>query len=187
MSHYSGSVPDTAARRTDWLELAACKDAEDAMFPGSLEDDIAHAKSFCRRCPVVDSCLQWALATGEEHGVYGGLTEAERHELRSRPATRISIDEYAGTPKPQHPGRTLNEAWETYTEPDGEHLLWTGGRTVYHAHGDVTPNRLAFYLDRGRWPQGDTKRTCGVRGCVKPAHLTDRVERAEEADLKVTT
>lgn len=186
MSHYSCSVPDTATRTTDWLADAACKDAEDAMFPGSLEDDIAHAKSFCRRCTVVERCLQWALATGEEHGVYGGLTETERRTLSRQTARPISIDEYAGTPKPQHPGRTLNEAWETYTEPDGNHLLWTGGRTIYHPDGEVTPNRLSFYLDRGRWPQGDTRRMCSVRGCVRPAHLNDRVERAEEADLKVT-
>lgn len=186
MSHYSGSVPDTATRRTDWLATAPCAADPEAMFPGSLEGDIERAKSYCRRCPVVERCLQWALETGEQYGVYGGLTEAERHTLRQRPARPISIDEYAGTPKPQHPGRTLNEAWDTYTEPDGNHLLWTGGRTIYHPDGEVTPNRLSFYLDRGRWPQGDTKRSCSVRGCVKPAHLTDRVERAEEADLKVT-
>ncbi len=184
MNNSSGSIPG-------WRALAACRKEDPSLFfpngtTGTWLQVIDEAKAVCRRCPVVGNCLQWALDTGEEHGVYGGLTETERRELSRRPARRISIDDYAGTPKTQHPGRSLDEAWETYTEPDGEHLLWTGGRTVYRPDGDVTPNRLAFYLDRGRWPEGDTKRSCGVRGCVRPAHLNDRRERAEKADLAVT-
>jgi hypothetical protein len=186
MSHYSGSVPDTEPARA-WLATAPCSDDPEAMFPGTLPDDIEEAKSFCRRCPAVDRCLQWALDAGEEWGVWGGLTEAERRTLRRRAARPINLDEYTGTREPRQQTTSLEDAWEKYTLPDGEHLLWIGPKAIARPRpqSQVTPNRLAFFLDRDRWPEGDTKRTCGVHGCVRPAHLTDRVERAEEAELAV--
>ncbi|MFF1284343.1 WhiB family transcriptional regulator [Streptomyces sp. NPDC058299] len=42
------------------------------------------AKLVCRRCPVRDDCLQFALATGQDSGVWGGLTEDERRALKKR-------------------------------------------------------------------------------------------------------
>lgn len=187
MSHYSGSIPDTHTRPTDWLATAPCKDDPDAMFPGTNKYDIDYAKSYCHRCPAADRCLQWALETGEEHGVWGGLTEDERRQLRRRPVRPISVDEYAGTPVTARKARTLEDTWDAGTQPDGEHVLWVGPKVINRPRGEspLTPNRLAFYLDRGRWPEGDCKRMCAVEGCVKPAHLTDRVERVEERELAV--
>lgn len=189
MSNYTGSVPDTAPRPTDWLSKAPCKADPDAMFPGSNTVDIENAKSFCYRCSAVDKCLQWALDTGEEHGVWGGLSEAERRQLRRRAVRPISIDEYAGTRPTRAPivGRSLQQVWDDCTEPDGEHLMWIGAKTVSHETGSVTPNRLSFFLDRGRWPEGDVKRTCSVNRCVKPGHLADRKERAEETGLALAS
>lgn len=186
MSHYSGSVPDTEPARA-WLATAPCKAEPDAMFPGTNDEDIDHAKSFCRRCPVADTCLQWALDTGEEHGVWGGLSEGERRKIRRRPARPISIDDYTGTRSTKQKARTFQESWELYTLPEGEHLLWVGPKVIARPRPEpqLTPNRLAFFLDRGRWPDGDCKRMCGVEGCVKPSHLTDRRERAEETELAV--
>lgn len=43
-----------------------------------------YAKSLCRGCPVQGSCLQWALATGQEHGVWGGLDEQQRRDLHKQ-------------------------------------------------------------------------------------------------------
>jgi hypothetical protein len=184
MNHYT--VPDT--RPLAWLTLAPCKADPEAMFPTSFGPDVERAKSFCRRCTAIDSCLQWALETGQEHGVWGGLTEGERLTMARRAVRPISIDDYTGTPKTRaSTGLTLLEVWEANTLPDGEHLLWTGPKVVNRPDSKVqiTPNRLSFYLDRKHWPEGDTKRECKVPGCVKPTHLTDRRERAEEADLAV--
>lgn len=177
----------TTPRADDWRDQANCRGHEDAMFPSSNTYEIEQAKGLCRYCPSVQSCLQWALETGEEHGVWGGLTEAERRKIRRRTAQPISVDDYTGTPSPAAQCRSLEEVWEDGTEADGEHLMWTGRKAVHRPRGQaqITPNRLSFYLDRGHWPQGDVKRTCGVDGCVRPAHLNDRRERAEEADLAV--
>lgn len=42
------------------------------------------AKAICATCPVRAECLAVAVAAGERHGVWGGLTSDER---RSYPAT----------------------------------------------------------------------------------------------------
>jgi WhiB family redox-sensing transcriptional regulator len=36
------------------------------------------AKSYCRRCPVIERCREHALSVREPYGVWGGLTEGER-------------------------------------------------------------------------------------------------------------
>ena len=81
MSHYAGSVPDTLTRTTDWLTTAPCRTDPDTMFD-TTDAGVEAAKEFCRRCPAVERCLQWALDTGEEHGVWGGMSEDERRPLR---------------------------------------------------------------------------------------------------------
>jgi len=184
MSNYT----DAATRPLAWLTLAPCKADADAMFPGNNEHDVEYAKSICRSCTAIDNCLQWALDTGEAHGIWGGLTEGERLALSRQPVRPISIDDYTGTPKTRSTtGLTLQQVWDANTITEGKHLLWTGPKVINRpgTKDQITPNRLAFYLDRGHWPEGDTKRDCGVRGCVLPAHLTDRRERAEEAGLAV--
>lgn len=185
MSNYTGAVPDVAARPTDWLAAAPCNADPEAMFPGSNDHDIEYAKSICRSCSVIERCLQWALDTGEQLGVWGGKSEDDRRRLKRRAARPISIDDYTGTPRQAPGARTLEEAWAEGTEADGEHLLWVGPKVVHQTGGNVTPNRLAFRIDRGHWPEGGVKRTCKTVGCVRPAHLADRRERAEEADLAV--
>lgn len=55
----------------------------DLFFPASEEDheQIQAAKTICSRCPVRQACLQFALAQGEDEGIWGGLTAAERREV----------------------------------------------------------------------------------------------------------
>lgn len=73
-----------------WQQDAACKDTPDpdVFFPGKGEDGEA-AKQICAGCPVLAECLEFALATmraaDRDHGVYGGLTPAERARLRGGP------------------------------------------------------------------------------------------------------
>src|SRR5690606_41129196 len=44
-----------------------------------LQDE---AKKLCAACPVREACLQAALDNDERFGVWGGMTEDERAELR---------------------------------------------------------------------------------------------------------
>ena len=75
----------------DWRSRAACRDDDpETWFPtGSSGPALAQteqAKAVCRRCPVVDECLTWALDQRVEFGVWGGMTEAERAPLVKIPA-----------------------------------------------------------------------------------------------------
>ena len=85
-----------------WRRSAACRDAEPAAFfpvgvtgpavhqiaaakaVGAHEFIIADAKAVCRGCPVRLACLQFALTTNQEFGIWGGHDEEERRDLRRR-------------------------------------------------------------------------------------------------------
>ncbi|MDQ1705293.1 MAG: WhiB family transcriptional regulator, redox-sensing transcriptional regulator [Frankiaceae bacterium] len=73
----------------DWRHRAACRDEDPELFfpigttgPALLQID--EAKAVCRECHVVDDCLSWSLETGQESGVWGGLSEDERRALSRR-------------------------------------------------------------------------------------------------------
>jgi len=52
------------------------------FYPPRLTDQTAAAaKRLCGDCPVRESCLRFALATGDRHGIYGGTTPTERRVL----------------------------------------------------------------------------------------------------------
>lgn len=77
----------------DWRHQAICRDEDPELFfpvgttgPALLQ--IAEAKAVCRRCPVATQCLQWALASGQDAGVWGGMSEDERRALKRR--TRVN-------------------------------------------------------------------------------------------------
>jgi WhiB family transcriptional regulator, redox-sensing transcriptional regulator len=75
----------------DWRDRAACLEEDPELFfpigntgPAILQ--IEEAKAVCRRCEVIDTCLKWALETGQDAGVWGGLSEDERRALKRRNA-----------------------------------------------------------------------------------------------------
>lgn len=76
---------------------AACSGTQDAFFPeGRLEfSEIRRLKSICRACPIRPDCLEYALTSGEDTGVWGGTTPGERKEIkkvrRSASATRLVV------------------------------------------------------------------------------------------------
>jgi WhiB family redox-sensing transcriptional regulator len=75
----------------DWRHQAACLNADPELFfpvgnTGPALMQIAEAKKVCRTCPVREPCLQWALDAGQDHGVWGGMSEDERRALRRRAA-----------------------------------------------------------------------------------------------------
>ena len=78
-----------ACDRPDWRVDAACRDADpELFFPDgdirSARAQLKTAKLICRGCPVSATCLNWALANGQETGIWGGLTEDERRRLHRR-------------------------------------------------------------------------------------------------------
>jgi WhiB family redox-sensing transcriptional regulator len=71
----------------DWRDRASCRDTSPELFfpigtTGLALDQIDAAKQVCEECPVAGQCLEFALATNQEAGVWGGTTEDERRRLR---------------------------------------------------------------------------------------------------------
>jgi WhiB family transcriptional regulator, redox-sensing transcriptional regulator len=71
----------------DWLHRARCKDEDPELFfpvgtsgPAVVQTELA--KAICMQCEVRSECLEWAMATGQDSGVWGGLSEDERRGLR---------------------------------------------------------------------------------------------------------
>jgi WhiB family redox-sensing transcriptional regulator len=71
----------------DWREWSACRDTDpDLFFPvgttGPAIEQIENAKAVCRTCDVQQACLQYALSTNQDSGIWGGTSEEERRVLR---------------------------------------------------------------------------------------------------------
>jgi WhiB family redox-sensing transcriptional regulator len=72
-----------------WQSKGACRGEDVALFfaPNYFERRSAKgareakAKLLCRACPVLEECRAYALRVREEHGVWGGLNEAERRRI----------------------------------------------------------------------------------------------------------
>ena len=70
-----------------WRNRAACLDEDPELFfpigtTGPALDQTERAKSVCKSCTVINECLEWALDSNQDAGVWGGLNEDERRTLR---------------------------------------------------------------------------------------------------------
>ena len=74
-----------------WRAAASCRSVDpDLFFPvgttGAALDHIASAKAVCGGCPVQEPCLEFALETNQDSGVWGGASEEERRAIRRQRA-----------------------------------------------------------------------------------------------------
>lgn len=85
------SSPALTTTDDEWRDAALCRDTDpDLFFPvgttGQALVQIDHAKRVCAECPVTSACLDFALATNQDSGIWGGLSEEERRVIRRRRA-----------------------------------------------------------------------------------------------------
>jgi WhiB family redox-sensing transcriptional regulator len=76
-----------------WRKDAACRDTSpDLFFPvgttGQALVQIDRAKEVCDVCPVKNDCLEYALETNQDSGIWGGLDEEQRRNIRRQAAAR---------------------------------------------------------------------------------------------------
>jgi WhiB family redox-sensing transcriptional regulator len=74
-----------------WRDRAACLDEDpELFFPiGNTEPafrQIEEARAVCLRCEVREICLNWAMETRQEAGVWGGQSAEQRQSLKRRNA-----------------------------------------------------------------------------------------------------
>lgn len=79
--------------RWAWADQGMCRDVPDLFYnsedePKSLRRrKEAAAKKLCGQCPVLAECAAHAEENRELYGVWGGMTEAERHRQAGRVRT----------------------------------------------------------------------------------------------------
>jgi WhiB family transcriptional regulator, redox-sensing transcriptional regulator len=82
----------SSAGARGWQDLAACRTADPELFfpvseAGPALGQVARAKAVCATCSVREKCLDYALATRQPHGVWGGTSEEDRRLLRAEVAS----------------------------------------------------------------------------------------------------
>lgn len=82
------TVPASVTNLWGWQLRGACREVGGSLFfrpdreqPQSRARREAQAKQICAGCPVLWQCRRHTLAVREPHGVWGGLTELDRHAL----------------------------------------------------------------------------------------------------------
>ncbi len=70
-----------------WRDNAKCRETNPSWFfpvgvTGDAEIQIRRVKEFCSNCPVSLECLEFALRTNQEYGIWGGKDEEERRIIR---------------------------------------------------------------------------------------------------------
>jgi WhiB family redox-sensing transcriptional regulator len=76
-----------------WRRDAICRDTDpDLFFPvgttGNALVQIDRAKEVCGQCPVKVDCLDYALETNQDSGIWGGLDEEQRRTIRRQNVAR---------------------------------------------------------------------------------------------------
>ena len=75
----------------EWRDGAICRDTDPELFfpvgtTGLAVVAIDHAKRVCSQCTVTQECLDFALDTNQDSGIWGGLSEEERRQIRRQRA-----------------------------------------------------------------------------------------------------
>ncbi|WP_046503818.1 MULTISPECIES: WhiB family transcriptional regulator [Streptomyces] len=71
-----------AEHELSWQESALCAQTGPEFFFPAPGSSTREAKRLCGACEGREACLQYALANDERFGVWGGLSEKERQNLR---------------------------------------------------------------------------------------------------------
>ena len=157
----------------DWRHEAACRDEDPELFfpignTGPALMQIEEAKAVCRRCSVVDTCLAWALESGQDAGVWGGLSEDERRALKRRNARarRAAARSALLTPSPRRVARPTAEASDPRRGPACSTLLRRATRG--------SPRGPA----RRQLAPGSVRRGCAGADVAVPVTRVDRRPRA---------
>jgi WhiB family redox-sensing transcriptional regulator len=82
---------------TDWRAAGACLNTDpDVFFPVAVgmaaDPQTARALRVCAGCQVRQECLDFAMRTGEQDGIWGGTTPEER--FRARPTAAPGAGRY---------------------------------------------------------------------------------------------
>ena len=67
-----------------WQDDALCAQTDPEAFIPDKYESVDPAKRVCGRCTVRAACLMYAFESGEKSGIWGGLSNNERKQLRKQ-------------------------------------------------------------------------------------------------------
>ena len=91
-------MASTSADRHSWMQAARCVELD----RHALTDPDPRGTDrpwLCLRCPVQATCLGWALVTGADQGVLGGVGPEQRRAIRAELLARLGGRSMAGSPE----------------------------------------------------------------------------------------
>lgn len=68
----------------EWQASALCAQVGGDLWFPERGGDFLEAKRICQQCPVRVECLEYALAHDERFGLWGGLSERGRREIKKQ-------------------------------------------------------------------------------------------------------
>jgi len=79
-----GAAPHDPDSATIWMADGNCRLHPPSMFFPSDGAGVDRARRICKDCPVLGTCLEFALEERIDHGVWGGCSERERRRILKR-------------------------------------------------------------------------------------------------------
>ena len=65
----------------NWMDLGACQEVDGDVFYPEKGDSNRAAKKVCSGCFVRSQCLEYALATNQQWGIWGGVSARQRWHM----------------------------------------------------------------------------------------------------------
>lgn len=84
-------VPHDPDSATAWMADGNCRLHPPATFFPSDGVGVDRARKICASCPVVNTCLEFALEERIDHGVWGGCSERERRRILKTRRVDLSV------------------------------------------------------------------------------------------------
>jgi hypothetical protein len=105
-------APDVHDNRPDWFadprRRCSMARADWEMWTSSDRSVLATAAQLClEECPLVAECRAWAITTGQQHYVFGGLNLATNKDRKVVEAAKPKAVKPAPKPAPARPARRL--------------------------------------------------------------------------------
>lgn len=70
-------------RIPDWAD-AACRTMPVSLWYSNRSFEMQEASTICKRCPIRQVCLDYAIEASEEYGIWGGLTPSQRRRHKRK-------------------------------------------------------------------------------------------------------
>jgi WhiB family redox-sensing transcriptional regulator len=86
------TAPHDPDSETAWMAEGNCRLHPPATFFPSDGVGVDRARKICKECPVVGQCLEYALDSRIDHGVWGACSERERRRILKRRREDALVD-----------------------------------------------------------------------------------------------